>query len=142
MLAPPPKLPTNYVREVGRIAVQAGISRATAVARTRLLLSDVTGLPLYAFGGADGQVCFVVWRGLGSCGALGSERNALWGINGGSHKRGQAVVGVVSDRVSRVTVLLDGKAIPARLRHNAFVAPFRLAKQQQMPRVAVRTTTR
>lgn len=141
-LPAPPKLPADYVRAVGRIATHAGISRATAVARTRLLLSDVTGLPLYAFGGANGQVCFVVWRGLGTCGTLGSDRHAIWGINGGSHKRGQAVVGVVSDAVGHVTVFLDGKAVPARLRNNAFVAPFRLAKNQPMPRVAVHTATR
>lgn len=139
-LAAPPKLPADYVREIGRIAAHAGVSRATAVARTRLLLSDVTGLPLYAFGGANGQVCFLVWRGGGTCGIVGTTRDYLWIVNGGSRKRGQAVVGVVSDRVSRVSVLLGGKAIPTRLRHNAFVAPFRLANDQSMPRVVVRTT--
>jgi hypothetical protein len=113
----------------------------TAVRRTRLLLSDVTGLPLYAFGGSGGQVCFLVWRGVGGCGALDSRSEALWTINGGSHRRGEAVVGLVSDRVRSVTVLLNGKVIPVRLRHNAFVAPFRV-KNQEEPRVKVTTTLR
>jgi hypothetical protein len=107
-----------------------------------MLLSDVTGLPLYAFGGSNGQVCFVVWRGGGTCGVVGGKRDALWVVNGGSWKRGQAAVGVVSDRVRAVTVFLGGRRIPTRLRHNAFVAPFRLGKYQAEPRVTIRLTTR
>jgi hypothetical protein len=107
-----------------------------------MLLSDVTGLPLYAFGGTNGQVCFVVWRGVGTCGVLSHQSETLWAVNGGSRKRGQAVVGVVSDRVRVVTVLLGGRKIPVRLRHNAFVASFRLGRHEAMPRVTVVPTTR
>ena len=138
----PAKLPTDYVREIGRAAEHVGITRATAVRRTRMLLSDVTGLPLYAFGGTKGQVCFVVWRGVGTCGVLDRQHAALWAVNGGSRKRGEAVVGIVSDRVRAVTVLLGERKIPVRVRHNAFVAPFRLGTYQSVPRVTVVAKTR
>jgi hypothetical protein len=90
-----------------------------------MLLSNVTGLPLYAFDGRNGQVCFVVWRGGGTCGVLGTTRDSLWIVNGGSRKRGQAVVGVVSDGVRAVVVTLGARTVRATVRHNAFVIPFR-----------------
>jgi hypothetical protein len=124
-LAPPPKLPPGFAKAIGRGAVRVGISRATALHRTRLLLSDVTGLPLYAFAGTQGRVCFLVWRGIGNCGRLDGGKDVLWAMNGGNDKRGQALVGVVSDRVRAVDVEIRGRRFRAPVRHNAFVVPFR-----------------
>jgi hypothetical protein len=106
------------------------------------LLSDVTGLPLYAFAGTQGRVCFVVWRGGGTCGEVTAMHDAIWLVNGGSRKRGQAVVGVVSDRVRVVDVSIRGKVFHARVRHNAFVVPFRLRKGERLPMPSVLPITR
>lgn len=143
-LPPRPKLPSDYVREVGILAASGGISRSTAVRRTRMLLSDVTGLPLYAFAGTKGRICFVVWRGGGFCGQLAATAPMLWLINGGNRKRGQAVVGVVSDRVVAVDVSIRGKVVRARVRHNAFVVPFRYRQSEKLspPPVSVRPVLR
>jgi hypothetical protein len=138
-LAAPAKLPPDYIGEIGRTAAHVGITATTAVARTRMLLSNVTGLPLYAFGGKSGQVCFVVWRGGGTCGVLGTTRDSLWIVNGGSRKRGQAVVGVVSDGVRAVVVTLGSRTVRATVRHNAFVVPFRTEPGTPAPMAAVRT---
>jgi hypothetical protein len=127
-LPPPPKLPPGYAMAVSRSAGRVGITRATALHRTRLLLSNVTGLPLYAFAGTQGQVCFFVWRGAGTCNLIDGGHDVVWSINGGSRKRGQAVVGVVSDRVRAVDVLIQGRHVRASIRHNAFVVPFRYPK--------------
>ena len=97
-----------------------------------MLLSDVTGLPLYAFAGTKGRICFVVWRGGGTCGQLSATAPVLWLINGGNRKRGQAVVGVVSDRVVAVDVSIRGKVVRARVRHNAFVVPFRYRQSEKL----------
>ncbi len=141
-LAPPAKLPADYVRDIGRMASQVGITRTTAVRRTRLLLSDVTGLPLYAFAGTNGRVCYVVWRGGGSCGEINATKNVLWLVNGGSRKRGQAVVGVVSDGVRAVDVTTRARTVRVSVRHNAFVVPFRTAKGERMPQPSVVPVTR
>jgi hypothetical protein len=141
-LTPPPKLPAYYVRVVGHSANYVGITRATAVRRTRLLLSDVTGLPLYAFAGTKGSVCFFVWRGGGTCGEVDATHDAIWFVNGGSRKRGQAVVGVVSDRVRAVDVSIRGSYVRAAVRHNAFVVPFRLRKAERLPQPSVVPITR
>jgi hypothetical protein len=124
------------------MAPHVGIAARTARNRLRLLRRDVTGLPLYAFGGTQGRVCFFVWRGGGTCGPVTASRNALWLVNGGNRKRGQAVVGVVSDRVRAVDVALRGRVIRARVVHNAFVVPFRSGQVELRPMPRVRTITR
>jgi hypothetical protein len=134
-LSPPSKLPADYVHAVDHLAAYVGISRGTAVRRTRLLLSDVTGLPLYAFAGTAGRVCFQVWRGAGTCGEITRTHTAIWAMNGGSRKRGQAVVGVVSDSVHAVNIRIGGRTFRVRVRHNAFVLPYRV--KNRWPRVSV-----
>jgi hypothetical protein len=141
-LPAPLALPADYVRVIDRSAMYVGITRATAVKRTRMLLSNVTGLPLYAFAGTKGRICFVVWRGGGTCGEVDAAHDAIWLVNGGSRKRGQAVVGVVSDRVRAVNVWIRGRLVLARVRHNAFVVPFRLRKGERMPQASVLPVTR
>jgi hypothetical protein len=136
-LPAPSKLPALYVRLVNRSAAYVGVTRAVAVKRTRLLLSNVTGLPLYAFAGTKDRVCFAVWRGGGTCGTVDGTHDAIWLVNGGSLKRGQAVVGVVSDRVRAVDVSIRGRFVRAPVRHNAFVVPFRLRKGERMPQPSV-----
>jgi hypothetical protein len=141
-LPAPPKLPADYVREIGRMASWGGITRATAVKRTRLLLSSVTGLPLYAFAGTKGRVCYVVWRGGGSCGEINGTKNVLWLVNGGSRRRGQAVVGVVADGVRAVDVSMRARTVRVSVRHNAFVVPFRTRKSERIPQPSVVPVTR
>ncbi|HEY7536606.1 MAG TPA: hypothetical protein VH721_01350 [Gaiellaceae bacterium] len=132
-LPAPPKLPADYVRAIGHVASSVRITRATAVKRTRLLLSDVTGLPLYAFAGTKGRVCFVVWRGGGDCGEVNQTHHVIWLVNGGNRRRGQAVVGVVSDRVRAVDVKIRERIVRVGVRHNAFVVPFRIREGERMP---------
>jgi hypothetical protein len=124
-LPKPRQLPVGYLQALERSAPRAGVSPVTAALRTRVLLSDVTGLPLYAFAGSRGRVCFLLWRGVGTCGAVNSEHKTLWAVNGGSRKRGQAVVGVVANEVRAVDVWIDGRRHRVRVRHNAFSLPFR-----------------
>jgi hypothetical protein len=131
-LAPPARLPGDYVRLVELSASHVGVSRAVAVRRTRMLLRDVTGLPLYAFWGTQGRVCFAVWRGAGTCGIVRRD-SVLWLVNGGSRKRGQAVVGVAADGVHAVDVAIGATTIRASVRHNAFVVPFRIRKGGRTP---------
>jgi hypothetical protein len=107
-----------------------------------MLLSNVTGLPLYAFAGTDNRVCFAVWRGGGTCGEVDATHDAIWLVNGGSSTRGQAVVGIVSDRVRAVDVSIRGRFVRAAVRHNAFVVPFRLRKGERMPQPSVVPVTR
>jgi hypothetical protein len=106
------------------------------------LLSNVTGLPLYAFAGTNGRVCFVIWRGGGTCGVVDARHDAIWVVNGGSRKRGEAVVGVVSDRVRAVLVSIGGRVARVPVRHNAFVLPFRIAKGERLPLPSVVPITR
>ena len=137
LLSPPPKLPADYVRGLSRIAPHVGLTPVIAAHRTRLLLRNVTGLPLYAFSGTGGQICLIVWRGVGTCAVMSKKRAVLWGINGGSRKRGQAVVGVVVDGVRAVNVSLGTRHVRAAVRHNAFVVPFRLGQGASEPRTTV-----
>jgi hypothetical protein len=130
------------MRVVGHSAKDVGITRAAAVRRTRMLLADVTGLPLYAFAGTESRVCFFVWPGGGTCGEVDARHDAIWLVNGGSKKRGQAVVGVVSDRIHAVDVSIRGGYVRARVRHNAFVVPFRLRKGERLPQPSVVPITR
>jgi hypothetical protein len=116
-----PDLKTAIARLAGAIHVNARL----AFRRTRLLRSNVTGRPLYAFGGSDNTVCFLVWRGAGSCGKITSSTKALFMWGGGSRKRGQVVVGLVSDAVVAVRVRINTTLHLVRPVHNAFVVPYR-----------------
>jgi len=120
-------LPSDLKLAIGRAADHIGVSPKTALAGTRLLRSNVTGLPLYAFRGNGNAVCFIVWRGVGTCGEINSPTGVLWAGNGGSKKRGQAVVGVVSDAVVTVKVRVNGSWHVVTPVHNAFYFPYREA---------------
>jgi hypothetical protein len=141
-LPAPSKLPAGYVRGIQRSAAYVGISRAVAAKRTRLLLSDVTGLPLYAFGGTKRRVCFAIWRGGGTCGEVSANKHVIYVVNGGSHRRGQAVAGVVSDRVKAVDVTIQDRVVHVSVRHNAFVVPFRWRRGEPMAPARVRPILR
>jgi hypothetical protein len=141
-LPPLASLPSGVGFVLTRMAPWAGIAASTARSRTRLLRCDVTGLPLYAFGGTQGRVCFFLWPGGGSCGPVTSTHRVLWKVNGGSRKRGQAVVGVVSDGVRAVDVSLRGRVVRVRVVHNAFVFPFRLGRYEVLPQPRVRPVAR
>jgi hypothetical protein len=135
-LPAPAKLPAQYVRLVKYQAIRVGVTRSVAVARTRILLTNVTGLPLYAFAGTQDRVCFAVWPGGGGCGTLDVANKIIWLINTRSRNR-EAVVGVVSDGVRAVDVQLGGRLVRATVRHNAFVVPFRRRKGDRMPQPSV-----
>jgi hypothetical protein len=124
-LAPVATLPAGYAVAIRRAAASAGIGAPTALRRTRLLLSNVTGLPLYAFAGTKDRVCLIVWRGVGTCSLVERKHPVIYAVNGGSKKRGQALVGVVADGFRAVDVVVEGRHVRAVVRHNAFVVPFR-----------------
>lgn len=136
-LPPPKALPAGVDIVFRRGGAHVGISADVARERTRLLLRDVTGLPLYAFGGTYGRVCFFLWRGGGTCGEVSASHDVISVVNGGSRKRGQAVVGVVSDRVRAVDVWLGRRVVRTSVRHNAFFVPFRLGPYEGAPRTQV-----
>jgi hypothetical protein len=141
-LPPLASLPAGVSFPLAHMAPHAGIDARTARNRLRPLRRDVTGLPLYAFGGTQGRVCFFLWRGGGTCGPVTATDSVLWLVNGGSRKRGQAVVGVVSDRVRAVEVSVRGRVVRARVVHNAFVVPFRSEQSELTPMPRVRAITR
>jgi hypothetical protein len=141
-LPPLASVPAGVSFAVIHMAPHAGIAARSARNRMRLLRRNVTGLPLYAFGGTEGRVCFFVWRGGGTCGPVTATHNVVWLVNGGSRKRGQAVVGVVSDRVRAVDVSLRGRVVRVRAIHNAFFVPFRSGQSGLAPMPRVRTITR
>jgi hypothetical protein len=124
------------------MARHVGVTARAARNRTRLLRSDVTGLPLYAFGGTGGRVCFFLWRGGGTCGPVTATHNVISLFGGGNRKRGQAVVGVVSDRVRAVDVSLRGHVTRARVVNNAFFVPFRVGRYELMPQPQIRPIIR
>jgi hypothetical protein len=137
---PPPgrPLPAGLQTAIARQASMIRLGRRQAQRRTRLLRSNVTGLPVYGFGGAGGSVCFIVWRGVGTCGRITSPTYVLWAVNGGSRKRGQAVVGIVSDPVVRVRVRIDNTWHIAAPVHNVFYVAYR---KPTTPRIVVIAVT-
>jgi hypothetical protein len=123
-LPPLASVPAGVSFAVIHMAPHAGIAARSARNRMRLLRRNVTGLPLYA------------------CGPVTATHNVVWLVNGGSRKRGQAVVGVVSDRVRAVDVSLRGHVVRVRAIHNAFFVPFRSGQSGLAPMPRVRTITR
>jgi hypothetical protein len=107
------------------LASNSGVPRRLALARVRLLRSNVTGLPLYAINGGGGRVCFLLWRGVGTCGSIAKSTDVLWAVNGGSRRRGQAVVGLVSDAIVALKVRIAGRWHRVTPRHNAFYLAYR-----------------
>jgi hypothetical protein len=97
-----------------------------------MLLRNANGVPLYAFAGTKGRVCFNVWGGGGTCGVIDRSHDALWVVNGG-----RAVAGVVSDRVHAVEISLGGAFVRVPVRHNAFVLPFRMRPGEGLPQPTV-----
>jgi hypothetical protein len=124
--APAKPLPSDLKLAIGRAADHIGVSPRTALNGTRLLRSNVTGLPLYAFGGGK-ALCFIVWRGVGTCGDLNAPTSVLWAVNGGSKKRGQAVVGIVPDAVVAVRVRVNNSWHVVTPVHNAFYFPYHVS---------------
>ena len=125
--APTKPLPSDLKLAIARAANRIGVTATTAVNGTRLLRSNVTGLPLYAFGGNGNAVCFLVWRGVGTCGEITTPTSVVWAVNGGSKKRGHAVVGIVSDAVMAVKVRINNNWHVVTPVHNAFYFPYRAA---------------
>ena len=137
-LPPPSKLPDHFRSSLSPLAAHVGITPAVALQRTRLLLRNVTGLPLYAFAGTGGRICFVLWPGGGTCGEVSASHDVVWLVNGGNQQAWEVVVGVVSDRVRAVDVTIRGKLIRASVRHNAFFVPFRSLRGARLPLPVVR----
>jgi len=71
-----------------------------------------------------------------------ATQHVVWLVNGGSRKRGQAVVGVVSDSVRAVEVTLRGHVIRSRVINNTFFVPFRVGRYELMPRPQIRPIIR
>jgi hypothetical protein len=137
-LPPPPRLPDQFRSSVVPLAAYVGITPTVALQRTRLLLRNVTGLLLYAFAGTQGRICFTLWRGGGTCGEVSASHDVVWLVNGGNRRRGEAVVGIVSDRVRAVDVTIRGRLVRASVRHNAFFVPFRSRPGARLPVPVVR----
>lgn len=124
-LPPPSKpLPADLKFAVGRAANYIGLDARVALRRVRLLRSNVTGLPLYAFGG-NGSVCFMLWRGGGTCARITAPNGVRWFVSGGSRRRGQAVVGIVPDSVKALRVRVSGTWHVVKPVHNAFYFAYR-----------------
>lgn len=70
-------------------------------------------------------MCFLLWRGVGTCGSILKRQDLVWAINGGSRTRGQALVGVAPDDVVAVRVRIAGRWHRVTPKHNAFYLPYR-----------------
>lgn len=113
---------------VATTASRSGGNASTAVASLRELLPDVGAghNQLYAFRGANGGVCFLLWQRMSTCpqGAQTFDKGIVWGVAGGyPTARGNvssAVLGVVADDVASVALSVDGQKISLPIVHNAF----------------------
>lgn len=112
-------------------ASQAGGNPSTAIMSLRELLPDVGAghSQLYAFRGPNGGVCFLLWKRMGTCpqGAQTFDKGLIWGVAGGYPAAAgnvpSAVLGVVADDVTSVTLSANGQSTSLPIVHNAFFAP-------------------
>lgn len=121
-----------------RTAVSATASRSggdvsTAISSLRELLPDVgtAHSQLYAFRGAAGEVCFLLWQRMSSCPQDGRtfEKGIVWGVAGGyPTARGtvpSAVLGVVADDVRSLTLYENARRSVVPVVRNAFFRELR-----------------
>jgi hypothetical protein len=112
-LRPPATLPGDVAAYVDHAAAITGTGRAAAVASVRLLRSRLgeEKSDLYALRVANGSVCFILTGNAGLCPESKSvgDPGIQWVVAGGMPgKSNPAIVGIVGDNVSSVTLTADG----------------------------------
>jgi hypothetical protein len=123
-LPPARTLPDAVTRNLDRRAAYAGVSVAEATERMRLLRSGLGQGDLYAFRGANDSVCFVLTGHVGSCirDFTMGEPGVMWAVSGGYPGEGSAVVGLVADNVTALTLVLSGQRTNLDIVNNSFYA--------------------
>jgi hypothetical protein len=115
-------------RRVAELARFAGSSPASAVAGLRRARAGVgqTNADIFAFRNDRGRACIVVLEWIGFCEPdEGSSTPGLdWSIGGGDADTPSRLIAVYSDDVVRVSLAVDGNAVPVSMANNVAYAEF------------------
>lgn len=121
-------LPPRVVRFVEFAAAARATDPEQAKTRVRRLRSHLgsTDADLYAFQTSGGATCFVLVGEVGACpkSANDGSPGLQWTIGGGHDEVPSSLVGIASDDVARVDLVVDGKDIPTSLRNNVVFAEY------------------
>jgi hypothetical protein len=127
-------LPPRVVRFVEFAAAARATDPEQAKARVRRLRSHLgrTDADLYAFRTSGGATCFVLVGEVGACpkSANDGSPGLQWTIGGGHDEVPSNLVGIASDDVARVDLVVDGKDIPTSLRNNVVFAEYPSSARQ------------
>jgi hypothetical protein len=99
-----------------------------AMRSVRKLRSDLgrTRSAVYAFENTHGAPCFILVGHAGTCAKSASDGSPglHWTIGGGYGDVPSNLVGIASDDVTRVTLLIDGSSVPVSLKNNVVFGEF------------------
>ena len=127
-LPPEAHVPSAVARFVRFAAPARGTDVEKAMRNVRRLRSDLgtTKSAVYAFENANGAPCFILVGHAGSCAKSASDGSPglQWTIGGGYGDVPSNLVGIASDDVARVTLLVDGAAVPVSLKNNVVFGEF------------------
>lgn len=124
--AAPSQLPAEVRKFVIYAAGASHISRDAALARVKILRSNVGSARggLYAFVGDSGAPCFILTHYGGTCATAGSSGLA-WVIGGGGQDGNPDVlIALAPDDVTAVSLTVDGRNVPVSLHQNVAYAEF------------------
>jgi hypothetical protein len=131
-LSPVVDVPAAVLSAVRDSASRSGGDPGDAAQSLRLLVTGagVTGDQLYAFKGYQGEVCFILWRRMGTCpqGAQTFDQGIVWAVAGsypaivGNRELNvpSAVVGIVADNIASVTLAQGSTSTTLPIVRNAF----------------------
>lgn len=121
-LPPEAAIGAEAARFVRSAAIATGTDVATAVARVRLLRTDLgsASREVYAFPSASGSTCFTLTRTGSSCARRPEDGTPgiHWLIGGGTSDAPSALVGIVADDVLKVRLTVDGREVPTTIANN------------------------
>jgi hypothetical protein len=127
-LPPATDIPSDVARFVRLAAPARGTNPEQAMKEVRRLRSNLgrTRATVYAFENAHGAPCFILVGHAGACAKNASDGTPglHWTIGGGYGDVPSNLVGIASDDVTGVTLLVDGSAVPVSLRNNVVFGEF------------------
>lgn len=133
-LPPATDVPSAVARFVRLAASARGTDPEQALRAVRRLRSNLgrTSSAVYAFESAHGAPCFVLVGHAGACAKTASDGTPglQWTIGGGYGDVPSNLVGIVSDDVTGVTLLIDGSAVPVSLKNNVVFGEFSSAAKR------------
>jgi hypothetical protein len=127
-LPPAKSVPASVEQFVRFVAPQRGSDPAQALAQVRRLRSDLgkTHADLYAFRSGTGAPCFLLVGDVGACAqsATDGTPGLHWAIGGGMPGNPSNLVGIASDDVAAIGLVVDGASIPVSLVNNVAFAEY------------------